>query len=655
LRGQVPTGDIYVIKFTAANSALTYTDLRRNPDGSSGPGALYPCWDPFSRDTTGYSGALAMVKAAAAAANLAGDTLRIDGVIYCCFIDDILNEHGWRSFGERLVEMVESLRLDLTGITHCVTGSIRSDGNLLPVTVVAPHAEWTGLTDRQAARALSLRMQTTLLEGELQRMRTCSTLALTCPLDGVMFDAPSLVQLSEDAASHLLPAVATTTTSFTDASVGILIGDSIYNGTGATPYPTHLVGPLDNGFIWNQHTGQFEEAIAGVNTGSPAFGIEMPLLDMLRAHFSEFWMMKGTAFGSYAAANRDLLPYPATVPPLHDLWRKDWSVGDRRSLVDLFVRTALKEAVRALHAQSRRPRVQFISIHLGSNDILLPTFELYPFEPGQVVASLRMLVDYLRREMSMLGMVGSDIPSVIIGMPSSTFASVSTQVAASVEAVRSDLMIWAMEDGSIKLHDVSSYETFDGAHLTTAGTMALAKGLFYTWQSTADATSQPLFHPSKPYLLKALKLSKVSSRNDTTSQIDEAISVSRQRLFSSLGSANVTTLLSYPYNTTPVTQEEYARATACSVEIKMVRLELLRVMPTLFMDGTSAVQQWQEDAAFRESSYLQIRDEIRRLENDIQQGLAFLVSGIQTIGDAEVISPAGTPISPGGTIFIDTV
>lgn len=59
-------------------------------------------------------------------------------------------------------------------------------------------------------------------------------------------------------------------------------------------------------------------------------------------------------------------------------------------------------------------------------------------------------------------------------------------------------------------------------------------------------------------------------------------------------------------------------------------------MPLMFMDGANTVQAWQQEAAFREGSFLQTRDELRRLETDIQEGLTMLLSGSISVGDPQI-------------------
>jgi hypothetical protein len=635
LRTKIPTGNVYVIKFVATDSTLTFHSAK-------------PCWFPLA--SSSYAAMITQVTAAAAAA--APDTLRIDAASICVFVAEVLLQKGWRSYGEKMRELIDLLRADLAAIPGVAVGSLRGDAGLMPVTIVQPHGEFsTGYTDDQKAIILSIRTQCDELANETDRVSVLPTLLAACT-DGLKFDAASLATLGFDMAKSWYAPVPFDDSALPEAALVISLGDSILDGSGPAPHPAHLTGAMVGANIWVPYKGVFEAAQIGVNnliSLSNAFnllGPEMVWGEMFRAEYGEVWMVKGTLWGGYATSRREraLLAFN----PLRDIWRNDFDPGTRHGMFDAAIRGWLPEAVRQLRAQSKKPRVRAIFLELGTNDILSPA----SIEAAQVVSSLKRIIDYLRFVILQLGIGTEDFPKVVVCVPAQGLDAVPG-VAPRLERVRSDLRKWALEDTTIKLQDMTGYPTNDGLHLNTAGTLSFAKDAFATWRSTADATVQPLFVPSKLMLTKALRLSKISKNNDALSQIDEAISVSRVELYKSLGVGRVTAILGMAYTTNPITANDHTRMLASTVETKMVKRELIRTMPMMFMDGSNAAQAWSEEAAFREGSYLQTRDELRRLEDDIRSGLTLLLSDA-TYAQADVVFP-DTFHSPGSTVYGEVI
>jgi hypothetical protein len=114
----------------------------------------------------------------------------------------------------------------------------------------------------------------------------------------------------------------------------------------------------------------------------------------------------------------------------------------------------------------------------------------------------------------------------------------------------------------------------------------------------------------------------------------------------------IASLQAIAYPKAPTSDTEFLRVLAAATEIKVVRAELLRTIPTMFMDGSIAEKSWQEEAGFRYNSNLALRDELKRLEAEIQGALAQLIAMQLTAGGAvsvTVVAP-DTTSSPGESI-----
>jgi hypothetical protein len=117
----------------------------------------------------------------------------------------------------------------------------------------------------------------------------------------------------------------------------------------------------------------------------------------------------------------------------------------------------------------------------------------------------------------------------------------------------------------------------------------------------------------------------------------------RLRFIRRLGLTRVNTLVAYNYEEDPATEQDVLRALANSTEIKMVRLNLMRVLPTAFMDGSATLQQWNQEAPFRSASQSDLSVEMQRLDAEIEEALD-LLAGDDEVGSEETIQ--GTNIGP---------
>lgn len=657
LLAAIPTGFVDHIKYCVTDSTLTYADLRRNPDGTSGAGTLRPCWYPLARDTTAYSGMLAQVKAAAAAAAGAGDTLVIKHVVISLFLAEIFLGVGWRSYGARMLDLINTLRTDLDALTGVDIGTFynASTGGPLEVTLVAPHAEFSaGYSELQKGIITNMRSQLEVIVSPLFRITVQSTNTLTCT-DGLHLDTASLITLGNNLPTKFFAPAAINDTGLEVAEVFAILGDSIFDGSGIAPHPTFLTGAQPGVKIWTRDTQTWENAQVGLNNlvsyfpNAGLLSVDVPFGNHLRNHFGkDIYISKVTQIGSHAAPFPERSVY--SIGPLQDSYTFDWHPATTNGLCDLAL-SWLTRGAESLRAQSKAPRLNTIAICLGSNDLILP-FGLN--DHLEVVPSIKQLVRRYIDHAQTLGMVREDQPvKVILAVPTSRIGSPTAPWAdGKTVVVRADFQAWADENLDVRLVDLDPFGTNDGLHLNTQGTIDCALAMFQAWgiSPTSPTSVQPLFVRTKDDLLKALRLSQVPDTNDAKFQIDEAIRNARVNFYTALGADLVATTKAKPFSTQPSTADEISRALASSVEVKMVRAELLRVMPVMFMDGANTVQAWNQEPAFREGSYLQTKSELTRLENEIREGLTMLLSG--EIGESQIATLyPDSFFNPGDSLF----
>lgn len=634
-----PTGFIDHIKVAVPGSSLTFVDTRRTADGTAAGGVLRPCWSPEARDLTGYCKLIAQVKAAAAAAQTVGDTLQIKHAVISIYVHEALLGKGAYSYFERMVDLIDSLRADLALIPHVTVGSFRGASAALDVTVIAPHAEWSpALSEPQKGAIVSIRTQLDRLASTGTRIWVHPTYNLTCT-DNLNFDTASLVVLGEEVVKNFVDLAAPSDVGLPTADMVMILGDSIPDGSGLPPHPAHLTGAQANINIWSRDACEWQTAQIGVNnlisypSAAGLMGVEMPLGHLLRAEYGAVWILKSTMIGAHAAPFFERNPY--SLGPLGDPYTYDWHPASRGGMCDLTL-SWFKRSVEALRKAGKAPRLRTVYICLGANDLILPTDLGRPFDYQQVVKSMKMLVARIKERAAVLGINTTDLrvvlslPTTRIGSPLAPWADGATA------ALRSEMLEWCQEDLTVRGVDMDPFATNDGLHLSTQGAVDWARAKFLAATAQDTTAVQPLFVPDKVELRKALRLSQVADENDAVHQIDEAIRASRVKIFQALGQTKVTEILALPYVQRPLTQADYMRMLASTVETKMVRAELMRVMPLMFMDGANTVQAWQQEAAFREGSFLQTRDELRRLETDIQEGLTMLLSGSIAVGDPQI-------------------
>lgn len=157
---------------------------------------------------------------------------------------------------------------------------------------------------------------------------------------------------------------------------------------------------------------------------------------------------------------------------------------------------------------------------------------------------------------------------------------------------------------------------------------------------------EPLFNQNRTQLLRKLRLSGAISP-DAASAIDAAIQGVRVRIYDRLGEERVTTIKATTLTDNPTDSTGIIRLKAAVLEEKWVRYELMRSMPVIFhdSDGESLAAWNNEDFAIRGRGSDTKEAELERLQADIAELLAELVSGTDEPNiRASTIGPATTPV-----------
>lgn len=162
-------------------------------------------------------------------------------------------------------------------------------------------------------------------------------------------------------------------------------------------------------------------------------------------------------------------------------------------------------------------------------------------------------------------------------------------------------------------------------------------------------TVKPLFIKDRSTLLESLRLS--GGNESSSQQIDDAILEVRTGLYRELGAARVSQISAYTRSETPATSDELTRAEAELVERRWVRLVLMRVMPTFFMEGTSQHQQvWNQEGLLRDADR-RLERLMDELQSAVSCGLGGLKTGVPCAANVAVIGPETTNTYPGSALF----
>lgn len=633
LRSKFPTGNIYVIKHAVDSAAL--------------PSAALGNWEPGTAGNA-YASLITQITNAAAAAVLAGDTLSINGIV-TCLITDGFRLSTWRSTGSAVQQIINSLRAAV--IAGCAFGSFRDDGGLTPTVVLTHHhGSYGGLTSVQTGQLIQCRMMLEMLENDIGRVQVARGHRYTAHANNETFDAQSMVTQGADVANRFWDPIYNDGAN-PEARMVLQLGDSTAEGwlTDNAQLPAHQQAALTGAKIWRVVQGDFQTLQVAVNNMTSVLqffghGIEINLADRMRAE-GAVWFVKGTQINAFASDYRGLIG--VTTPPHEVRDIVSFSSG-RGQLQDLHIRGSFTSAIDELRIEGRKPVLDLVVISLGINDTLIS----YGADASQVVDNIKSMISRVR-EICINRNVKTDTLKFVVMVPASyalTADPIFTVDPDDLGLVRDGLL--ALSEPDIFVVDLSEHAAgADSFHQSTAGVKTMSDAVYTIWNSASVLVVQPLFSPNISYLRAALRLSKIGDDNDALAIIDNAVLSVRGTLYRELGTARIDGFRAIAFNRNPRTADDHLRIVAADVEIKMVRAQLMRSMPLMFMDGAAPIQTWQEEGAFREGGYLQVRDELARLEREIESGLnqlrladlsKYLGTTFDTIGGEENMSPGAS-------------
>lgn len=169
-------------------------------------------------------------------------------------------------------------------------------------------------------------------------------------------------------------------------------------------------------------------------------------------------------------------------------------------------------------------------------------------------------------------------------------------------------------------------------------------------------SNDPLFVADLATLKERLRLTGVpAAATDTLAIIDEAVLRARLAFHRRLGTPRVNELLAITYTVNPGDKDGVLRALANSVEIDLVRCELMQRLPQAFMDASGDInKRWNEEAPFRERSPLDLGNQLKSLKNRLEEDFQMLAEeeslGDEVHGKAFSLSPDTAAPRPGDSL-----
>ncbi len=640
------------------NDSLTAT-------GSSNPGGVnHASYWPPARETP-YTGLIANLTTAFAAAKSGGNSITIEGLVVYLGVWDAFAPAGVDAYPHLLRSFIAQLRADLAAINGLSVGAYAA----LPVTLVKPHDRFT------ASSAVQARLQIVRAAIETAGERVVLT-------DGLLSDGfnPTMASLIETGRRVATSVFSAAEAGATDAppepgdpiDLIILAGDSHAEGFGeiaALPAYMAGIGGFTGVEIWNPNSAsgpRFETLTMNVNNLTTEDQITYPALNRYGPEFSlgeaareEYRrtprIVKLGMRGSWVAKSEIPSIFSADYP-FYDAQCNDWNPASRGELFDKLIPGWATDALNALVATYGLDRIRLRRIVFmgGTNDSSVQDGGL---QAREVQASVTSLISRIRRWAENAGIAWADapVPATLV-LPDSRYATYPLPEI-HVGVVRSGLLAVAQDLPSVTTVDPSNKISFcpDQLHYNGAGNLWLGKTI---WAAAGEPSVSvtPLFVPTRTQLVKALRLKGVPDAENAQDVIDEAISLVRTNIFQRLGSDRIATIRAISYSRTPTSDQDYLRLLAATTETKWVRVELMRVMPMQFVDGSAADQTWQNEAAFRAATFATIAAEAKRIRNEIDQALEILSGSFEIGADQslkiKLIEATGTPDAPGDSIRI---
>lgn len=154
-----------------------------------------------------------------------------------------------------------------------------------------------------------------------------------------------------------------------------------------------------------------------------------------------------------------------------------------------------------------------------------------------------------------------------------------------------------------------------------------------------------LFAQDDAFIRSRLRLSSVpTSSEDTLAIVADSIARARLSIYRRIGRQRVAHVLLTAEVASPDTDDEVVRSVATGLELKLVERDLLRRLPSAFMDASGDLnRRWNEEAPFRERPRSDQQRELQRLSDEIEEDFQ-IVAGEESTGDERgILSYDGTP------------
>jgi hypothetical protein len=164
---------------------------------------------------------------------------------------------------------------------------------------------------------------------------------------------------------------------------------------------------------------------------------------------------------------------------------------------------------------------------------------------------------------------------------------------------------------------------------------------------------EPLFAASMAALKTALRVSAATNAG-AVATIDQAVKDARLTFYRKLGASRITTIKATNDIDAPTTDAEITRSLATSVELRLVRVLLIRRLSTMFVDASGHRQlKWNEEAGFLASNPVPTTAELDRLEAEIDADMQALDDGDldEATFNVSSLGPDVTPDLPGASIW----
>lgn len=168
---------------------------------------------------------------------------------------------------------------------------------------------------------------------------------------------------------------------------------------------------------------------------------------------------------------------------------------------------------------------------------------------------------------------------------------------------------------------------------------------------------EPLFVADMSTLKARIRMSGAPSSTDVQDLIEEAVRTVRAGFYREIAADRISTIKTITEDENPTTENGILRLLASTTELKWVRYELMRTVPTLFFDSAPAAQTaWNEEGMLRGTSNSEREAEMKRLWADIQAAIPLLEGETEITEESTikifVLEPEGGALRAGGSLWL---